>query len=221
MQIFSTNCARVIFSVILLAALSSNSVGDTILDAGTVDVSAPSGGGFLGGTSTFTLSAADIPDVELFADFSIVDAGVEVRVNGTSLFPLFNDVSQFSPDVVFLDTGVTQGNGNIDNPFSPNSNSLPRLIITSNSDDTLFGGAATPGASSTIDYTPNFTSQDFSSLLLAGQNTIEFFVLNSFEGADLQGNYTVSLIAESVPEPSSVGFAFLALLVGMSRRYRS
>ena len=223
MKISAQNPSAIILSLFLIIAFSSNTVADIVVDTGPVSVMEAAGGGFLGGTSIFTLSAADIPDTELLANFNIVDAGVEIRVNGTSLFPLFDDVSQFSPDVVFLDTGVTAGNGNIESPFSPNDNQLPRLTVNATSAGTTFGGGATVAASSVIDYTPNFTVEDFSSLLVAGENTIEFFVLNSFQGANLQGDYTVSLnppAAATVPEPNSTGLAFLSLLTGLSRRRR-
>ena len=223
MKLIAQNNVRFIFSLILVTAFSSNTIADTVLDTGTVSVAQGSGGGFLGGTSTFTLDASDISDVELLANFSIVDAGVEIRVNDTPLYPLFNDVSQFSPDVVFLDTGVTQGTGNIESPFSPNNNQLPRLTVNATSEGTTFGGGAFVADTSTTDYTPNFLVQDFSSLLVAGQNTIEFYVLNDFEGANLQGDFTVSLnlATATVPEPTATGLAFLALLAGLSRRQRS
>ena len=226
MQIFALKFAKCISSLILVIAISGNADGDTILEMGTVSVMQASGGGGLGGTSTFTLSADDIPDLELLTNFSIVDAGVEIRVNGTSLFPLFDDISQFSQDLVFLDTGVTlsggNGEGNIESPFSPNNNGLPRLTVNSTSDGTTFGGGALVNDSSVTDYTPNFTVQDFTSLLVAGENNIEFFVLNSFEGANLQGDFTVSLNPETVavPEPTVTGFALFVLATGLTRRRR-
>ena len=224
MKIFASIPFNFFYAVLILVAAPNNSLfGDIILDSGTISVMQDSGGGGVGGTSTFNLSGVNISDVELLANFGVVDAGVDIRINGTSLFPQFDDVSQFSSQVVFLDTGVTQGNGNIESPFGPNNNGLPRLTVNATSAGTTFSGGAFVNSSSTIDYTPNFAVQDFSSLLNSGDNTIEFIVLNSFQGANLQGDFTVTQIettSTSVPEPSVVGFGLLAFAGLFSRRRR-
>ena len=214
-------CARSDSDILVLVHFFSATTYADIIDSGVISVQEPAGGGFIGGVSTFSLTAAEIPDVELLADFFVVDAGVDIVVNGTSLFPQFNDVSQFGPDSVFLGTGVA--NGGIENPFGTNSNGLPRLTVASDSAGTIFSGAVTPTTNSTITYTPNFTVEDFNSLLVAGPNTIEFFVLNGFQGANLQGDFVVELntIAAAVPEPGSAGLLGLLLVGCLSTRRRS
>ena len=221
MKFFTSRCANFV-SFILVSALANSAFGDSIVDTGTVSVMQASSSEILGGTSTFTLDASNIPDLELLANFSIVDAGVEVRVNGTPLFPPFDDVSQFSQDVVFVDTGVTEGTGNIESPFLQNDNELPRLTINSTSDETTFGGGATLAASSPIAYTPNFEVQDFSSLLIAGENNIEFYVLKDDGMASLQGDYTVSLKSDraEASEHTASGLVLLAVMAALLRRYR-
>lgn len=211
-----------ILALVFLVTLSAGSASaDIVISTGNISVSQGSGGGFLAGTSTFNVTTTDIADVELLANFSIVDAGVEVSVNGTSLFPSFDDISQFGPVSVFTGTGIP--NGGVQNPFSPNNNGLPRLTIGSTSAGTTFSGAETTGTNTVIPYTPTFMVQDFTSLLVPGQNTIEFFVLNSFSGANLQGDFTVVIneATTAVPEPSSSTLAFLALMNCLATRRRS
>ena len=60
----------------------------------------------LGGDASFSLTAEEIPDVRLLANLFLVDAGVDVVINGTSLFTQFNDISEFGPTNVFVGTGV-------------------------------------------------------------------------------------------------------------------
>lgn len=188
-------------STLTLVLIAGNVSGDTILDSGPIAVSEPSGTGFLAGTATFNVAAADIPDVELLANFTVVDAGVNIVINGTSLFPLYNDISQFGPESVFLNTGESDGGG-INLPFSPNDNGLPRLTVDATSAGTTFSGATFVGDSVITPYTPVFTPEDFSSLLVDGDNTIEFFVLNGFQGASLEGDFTVKQVT-AVPEPAT------------------
>ena len=215
MKTISSNLIKFLLSIVAISALASNASGDIVLDSDIISVSQPSGGGFLAGTAMFDLTGIDPLDVELLASFDIVDAGVEIRINGTSLYPDFIDISQFGPEVVFLDTGVTQGTGNVENPFSPNNSGLDRLIVSAASDGTEFSGAAFVASTSVVDYTPNFAVQDFSSLLVDGDNTIEFFVLNGFEGANLQGDFTVTQIVTTAPVPEPSSFCLL-LFVGAS-----
>ena len=212
---------QILTYLFLFTFFNSTASADIVLDSGAISVQEPSGGGFIGGISTFSLTTAEIPDVELLTNLFIVDAGVDIVVNGTSLFPQFIDVSQFGPDSVFLGTGVA--NGGIENPFGTNSNGLPRLTVASNSAGTIFSGAVTPTTNSTITYTPNFTVEDFNGLLVAGTNTIEFFVLNGFEGANLQGDFVVELntTTAAVPEPGSAGLLGLLLVGCLSTRRRS
>lgn len=203
----------------LLVVLVNAPVQGSIIDSGNISVMTGSGGGFLGGTSTFSVTATEIPDVELLANFLIVDAGVEIVVNGTPLFPQFDDISQFGPVAVFSGTGEPNGGG-VNSPFGPNNNGLPRLTVNSTSAGTDFSGATFVGDTQTTVYTPVFAVQDFSSLLVAGNNTIEFFVLNNFSGSNLQGDFTVNLNSAAIPEPGMMGVAVLAMLAGVSVRRR-
>ena len=171
------------------------------------------------GTSTFSVTAAEIPDVELLADFLIVDAGVDIVVNGTSLFPQFADISNFGPVPVFSGTGETQGGG-VNFPFTPNGSGLPRLTVNSTSAGTTFSGATTPLDTQTTTYTPEFTVQNFSSLLIDGTNTITFFNLDAGYGASLQGDFAVTLHSTAIPEPGMTGLAIVALVSCLSTRRR-
>lgn len=212
--------ARTLTLFFLFTFFSATTYAD-IIDSGVISVAEPAGGGFIGGTSTFSLTAAEIPDVELLADLFIVDAGVDIVVNGTSLFPQFNDISQFGPTSVFLGTGVA--NGGVENPFVVNNNGLPRLTVASDSTGTIFSGAVTPTTNSTITYTPNFIVENFNDLLVVGPNNIEFIVLNGFEGARLEGEFTVSVdtATTAVPEPGSASLLGLLLVGYLSTRRRS
>lgn len=219
MSNFPISSKTLLSSLLFLALMAGTSWGSIVLSNGTIDAQAGSGGGILGGTATFNLQASEIPDVELLANFFIVDAGVDIVVNGTSLFPQFEDVSQFGPVAVFSGTGES-GGGGINSPFGPNSNNLPRLTVNSTSVGTDFSGATFQNSTSTVPYTPVFTVQDFSSLLQSGSNTIEFFVLNNFQGANLQGDFEVTLNAAAVPEPSAIGLAMLAFLTCLASHRR-
>ena len=180
----------------------------------------------LGGDASFSLTAEEIPDVRLLANLFLVDAGVDVVINGTSLFTQFNDISEFGPTNVFVGTGVP--NGGVQNPFVTNNNGLPRLTIESDSTGTAFSGAVNPTTDSVITYTPNpdpdiFEIQNFNDLLEAGPNTIEFFVLNGFGNAQLNGEFVVELNTTTVAVPESGSASLLGLLlVGyLSARRRS
>ena len=209
---------RAVFCFIVSATfVTGHAVGDTIiLDEG--DISTTTQGG-LAGTSTFSVTAAEIPDVELLADFLIVDSGVDIVVNGTSLFPQFVDISQFGNVPVFSGTGETQGGG-VNQPFTPNDNGLPRLTVNSTSAGTTFSGATFEDDTQTTTYTPEFTVQNFSSLLIDGTNTITFFNLNAGGPANLQGDFAVTLHSTAIPEPGMTGLAIVALVSCLSTRRR-
>ena len=209
---------RAVFCFIVSATfVTGHVVGDTItLDEG--DISTTTQGG-LAGTSTFSVTAAEIPDVELLADFLIVDSGVDIVVNGTSLFPQFVDISQFGNVPVFSGTGETQGGG-VNQPFTPNDNGLPRLTVNSTSAGTTFSGATFADDTQTTTYTPEFTVQNFSSLLIDGTNTITFFNLNDNGPASLQGDFAVTLHSTAIPEPGMTGLAIVALVSCLSTRRR-
>ena len=209
---------RAVFCFIVSATfVTGHAVGDTIiLDEGDISTTVQ---GAPGGTATFSVTAAEIPDVELLADFLIVDAGVDIVVNGTSLFPQFADISNFGPVPVFSGTGETQGGG-VNFPFTPNMNGLPRLTVNSTSAGTTFSGATFPGDTQITTYTPEFTVQNFSSLLIDGTNTITFFNLNDNGPASLQGDFAVTLHSTAIPEPGMTGLAIVALVSCLSTRRR-
>ena len=209
---------RAVFCFIVSATfVTGHAVGDTIiLDEG--DISTTTQGG-LAGTATFSVAAAEIPDVELLADFLIVDSGVDIVVNGTPLFPQFVDISQFGNVPVFSGTGETQGGG-VNQPFTPNYNGLPRLTFNSTSAGTTFSGATFREDTQTTTYTPEFTVQNFSSLLIDGTNTITFFNLNDNGPASLQGDFAVTLHSTAIPEPGMTGLAIVALVSCLSTRRR-
>ena len=209
---------RAVFCFIVSATfVTGHVVGDTItLDEGDISTTTQDG---LAGTSTFSVTAAEIPDVELLADFLIVDSGVDIVVNGTSLFPQFVDISQFGNVPVFSGTGETQGGG-VNQPFDPNMNGLPRLTVNSTSAGTTFSGATNPDDTQTTTYTPEFPVQNFSSLLIDGTNTITFFNLNAGGPANLQGDFAVTLHSTAIPEPGMTGLAIVALVSCLSTRRR-
>ena len=209
---------RAVFCFIVsITFVTGHAVGDTIiLDEGDISTTVQ---GDPGGTATFSVTAAEIPDVELLADFLIVDSGVDIVVNGTSLFPQFVDISQFGTVPVFSGTGETQGGG-VNQPFTPNDNGLPRLTVNSTSAGTTFSGATFVLDTQTTTYTPEFTVQNFSSLLIDGTNTITFFNLNDDGPARLQGDFAVTLHSTAIPEPGMTGLAIVALVSCLSTRRR-
>ena len=218
MKIGYSAFSRAVFCFIVSATfVTGHAVGDTIiLDEGDISTTVQ---GAPGGTATFSVTAAEIPDVELLADFLIVDSGVDIVVNGTSLFPQFVDISQFGNVPVFSGTGETQGGG-VNQPFDPNMNGLPRLTVNSTSAGTTFSGATFPGDTQITTYTPEFTVQNFSSLLIDGTNTITFFNLNDNGPASLQGDFAVTLHSTAIPEPGMTGLAIVALVSCLSTRRR-
>ena len=235
----SNHFPLILVALFLLGSIPKNTSAQTILNSGDTDVffemgdqNNPALGSFLAGTTTFNLTAADIPNVELLADFFVVDAGVDIVINGTSLFPQFDDLSQFGNVTVF-NTSVSPGffgapGGNIESPFSTNTDtSLPRLTISSNSAGTTFSGTLDPNTTAITTFPPaaalTNSLQDFTSLLQVGSNTIEIFNLNQFEGATLDGEFVVSLAAidpAAVPEPSSISILLLLGTCLVTKRRR-
>ena len=225
------------FSLVLIVAFSSSSFGD-IVELTPFENEAPSGT-FLeaGGPFTFSLNGVDPDDVQLVANFYSIDAGVDIRVNGTSLFPQYADISQFSDQLVFLNTGVTrlgptetrQGGdfGNIESPFTANNNNtedmqFSRLTVTSGSAGTFFGGTVNPDTTDISVYDPNFVSVDFNSLLLSdSENTIQFSALNDDGPIGISGDFVISdVTATAVPEPSTTILLLLASVALLSTRRR-
>ena len=225
------------FSLVLIVAFSSSSFGD-IVETTPFQNEAPSGT-FLqaGDTFTFNLNGVDPDDVQLVANFYTIDAGVDIQVNGTSLFPQFADISQFSDELVFLNTGVTrlgptetrQGGdfGNIESPFTANNNNtddilFSRLTVTSNSEGSFFGGTVNPDTTDISVYDPNFVIVDFNSLLLAdSENTIQFFALNDDGPIGVTGDFLITdVTATAVPEPGTTILLLLASVALLSTRRR-
>lgn len=210
-----TVCAAVC-AFLVSVALAFSPIHADIIDSGDFSRSEPSGSGFIVATSTFELDALEIPDICFEANFDLIDAGIEILVNGQSLFNTGDDVSNFGPQV-FQPTAVQPDN--IDFSFSPNDNNLPRLTVLHDAMGSDFSGAAFVNSTNTVDYIPLFNVSNFNSLLQAGTNTIEIINLNGFQGANLIGDYTVKSVA-AVPEPSAIAVCMVAGLIMMKRRRR-
>ena len=225
------------FSLVLIVAFGSSSFGD-IVELTPFQNEAPSGT-FLqaGDTFTFNLDGVDPDDVQLVANFFSIDAGVDIQVNGTSLFPQYADISQFSDQLVFLNTGVERlgptetregGDfGNIESPFTANNNNtddmqFSRLTVTADSAGTFFGGTVNPDTTDISVYDPNFVPVDFNSLLLAdSQNTIQFFALNDDGPIGVDGNFAITdATATAIPEPNTTIILMLASVALLSTRRR-
>ena len=190
---------------------------DVCLDSGSFSRSEPSGTGFVVATSQFSLTSADIPDVTLETNFTVIDAGIEIIVNGVTLYSTGNDVSNFGPQV-FVPTAVQPDN--IDFSFSPNDNGLPRMTVVSDSSGSDFSGAAFVNSTTTVEYLPLFNVNNFTSLLTTGNNVIEIVNLNGFQGASLVGDYSVKVASSAIPEPTAFSFCLAGGLFLMSRRRR-
>jgi|GEM_PF-7050063 len=158
-------------------------------------------------SETFFLNLNQIQDFSFEANFTIIDAGIEILINGMPLFNTGNDISEFAPNGGPFD--VT-----LDNLFAPSS--TPRLSVSADATGTFFSGAITPDAAPTtltaIDFTPN---NDITSLLIEGENTIVINNLNTFGGAGLAGDFTIA-----IPEPSALGLLGLGTLLLFSHRKR-
>ena len=157
------------------------------------------------------------------------------------LFSTGNDVSELGPTV--FDTGLLAAPGdlfdepgNIEDPFTeigPAGAPLPRLTVQTDSAGTIFSGVVTSNPIGPVEFfeaapSPNAVDRgadfsnisNFSSLLQEGTNTIQIVNLNSSGGANLIGDFTVTLAAAtSVPEPNSLlGLLTLAGMMSMRRR---
>jgi hypothetical protein len=208
------------YTVLLaLALMVSPTRADTVLDFDSFSAMEPSGGGFVVATSNFSVAEADIPSITFDANFSLIDAGIEILVNGTALFNTGDDVSNFGPQV-FQVTPVQPDN--IDFSFNPNDNGLPRMTVASDSTGTVLTGAPFVNSTAVENYVPLFAIADFSSLLQPGDNTIEIVNLNNFEGASLAGDYAVTqVMTVAVPEPTVISVLMLGGLVCSVRRRRA
>ena len=241
MSLIEKYCSITALVLGFILATSAQLEADIVVNSGSFDFEMPNANGsgsFDVVTSQFSLTSADIPDVSFSANFFVIDAGIQVLVNGTPLFSTGNDVSQFGPRVFDTGLGVMSGeDGNIEDPFGeigPAGAPLPRLTVQSDSTGTSFSGVATttPGIGPVVSFTPNpsinginngsdFSNiSNFSSLLVDGPNTIEIVNLNSYQGASLAGDFTVTLAeTTSVPEPTSL-LGLLTLIGTMSMRRR-
>ena len=196
-------------------AFANNAEADIILDSGTFDTSNSSTGSFVAATSMFNLNSADIPDVEFEVDFSLIDDGASIVVNGFVLFTA-PELSQFGP-MEFMPTGVQPND--IQNPWNANNNGLPRLSVFSDAAGTIFSGSTTESASSTVTYLPIFTVEDFHSLLQSGDNTIEIINSNGSGGAAINGEFAVTKV-HSIPEPGTALLVAGLTLFACRRRSR-
>ena len=212
---------RTCLSTLLIAlATSFTSIHASIVDSGTFSNTQASGNNIVVATSQFSLASGDIPNVTFDANFNLIDAGIEIRVNGTSFFNTGDDVSNFGPQV-FQPTAVQPDN--IDFSFDPNNNNLPRLTVDSDATGTAFTGTSFVNSSSTVNFIPLFNVANFNSLLQPGLNTIEIVNLNNFQGASLSGDYSVELpvaAVASIPEPSAFALCLAGGLFFLARRRR-
>ncbi len=213
-----------------LASALTTLNADTIIETDTFSFSQttpdPAPGGVAATTMPFSLTSADIANTTLDANFDFIDAGIEILVNGSSLFNTGPDVSQFNGGnpTVFTNTGAT----NLASPFGPRSDSQPRLTVASDSTGTIFSGPdlSLPddlnNPAPIINYTPGFTVNDFASLLQVGSNQIEIVSLNNFLSANLAGDFTLKIVmpATSVPEPTVLFLYLIGASCSMVRRRR-
>lgn len=223
-------------ALLTLAATLTPICADTILDTDTFSFSQPdpdpelgpgnqfAPGGTAASTETFSLTSADISNIMFEANFDFIDAGIEILVNGESLFNTGPDVSQFNgaSSTVFTQTGAT----NLGVPFEERSDLQPRLTVSSDSTGTIFSGPdlSLPdnNPAPIINFTPGFTINDFTSLLQVGENQIQIVNLNAFDGASLGGDFTLTLVAPaaSVPEPTALSLCLIGATCCMLRRRR-
>ena len=221
-----------------IIATSAQLKAQIVLDSGSfnrgTDVDAPATVNYTVATAEFELTSTDdIPNVSFLANFFLIDAGIAIVVNNIQLFSTGDDVSQFQSTRIFQTT-LGPG-GNIQNPFGIINDStgvpLTRLTVQADSTGTSFSGVAVvdPIVGSVESFTPDLSGNNgsdfsnlsnFSNLLQVGDNTIEIVNLNGFEGADLVGDFTVTLPdTTSVPEPTSLlGLLTLAGMLSLRRR---
>ena len=208
-------CARTCVVLLSIVSTLAPIQADIVIDSNNFSSSQPSGGGFVVATTqSFSLTSADIADVTFEANFELIDAGIEILVNGMSLFDTGPDVSQYGPAVF--------SPNNLGIPFGPRGDDLPRLTVQSDFTGTTFLAPASDTSTNIIQYTPLFNVTDFASLLQVGNNQIEIVNQNNFQGANLSGDYTVKRVTEAaaVPEPSSIVLLGLFGLAGAVRRRR-
>ena len=205
-----------LISFVLLLASSLFCRAD-VLDSGAISGSSLDLGSYVAATSNFTLTAGQLSNIELLAEFDIIDDGLEIIVNGTSMF-VSMDTSQYG-NQDFVVTAVQPND--VANPWSANSNGLARLIVLANGSGTSFSGSVDTTTATIVDYVPNSTVQDFNNLLVVGANQIEFVNHNASQGASLQGNFSVcEVLPVAVPEPGSLGLIGIGMLFFAGRRRR-
>lgn len=200
----------------VLTLVAANTAHCDLIESGTFLGTSDSTGSFVAGATTFNLTDADIDLINFVVNFDEIDDGVEVRVNGNSLFVSL-DTSQFG-NQDFVVTGVQPND--IFDPWTVNENGISRLTVVSDVNGSTFSGSVTPDATTAVEYLPNFDVADFADLLVVGENTIEFVSHNGFLGADLEGSFTISTI-DVVPVPSPVNSFLLVVLGGVAALKRS
>lgn len=197
-----SNFVSFLVTCAIASAFANSVAADIVIDSGAFGMRNAATGSFVAASSTFDLTEDDIPHIELEIDFAFIDDGAAVNVNGFVLFAA-PELSQFGPMEFVSIVGVQPND--IENPWNANSNGLPRLSVFSDAAGTLFSGSVTESAASTVNYQPIFTVANLQSLLQSGSNTIEIINLNGFQGAAIQGEYSV-VSQLKVPEP---GITFL------------
>ena len=185
-----------------------------------------------GTTSVQTISfdVGNVADIVFEANFVVIDAGIQINVNGTPLFVTPEDVTQFgTPNNIFVSTPSNDSNGaafdNLGFAFNPLPGDLPRLTVTSDNTGTSFTGYnqvdGSPLPPTAVTYTTSFSTQNFSSLLNPNSpNTIEIFNINNDTFARLAGDFTLTGELTSVPEPSAVSLLLFGGLALVARRRR-
>ena len=189
----------------------------------------------IGTTSVQTISfdVGNVADIAFEANFVVIDAGIQINVNGTPLFVTPEDVTQFgTPNNIFVSTPSNDSNGaafdNLGFAFNPLPGDLPRLTVTSDNTGTSFTGYNQVNGDdppllppTAVTYTTSFTPQNFSSLLNPNSlNTIEIFNINNDTFARLAGDFTLTGELVTVPEPSAVSLLLFGGLALVARRRR-
>lgn len=184
---------------------------------------------------TIDFDVVDADDIAFEANFFVIDAGIQITVNGTPLFTTGPDVTQFgTPDNFFSTPGTDSAGVPFDNigfGFNPltdpvTGDDLPRLTVNSDSAGTAFSGYNQVNlpdvpliAPTAVTYTTSFPVEIFTDLLNDNSpNTIQIFNINDNSFARLDGDFTLTVEASAVPEPSSLSLLLLGSLFCMKRR---
>lgn len=238
MSNYSIKTRSCIFTFVAAIALTTSTLRADIISgdfSGPGAQQAPNGVSFspaiITDVQTIVFDVANVDDVTFEANFTLIDAGIQILVNGTPLFTTPSDVTQFGPEGTFISNPTTDNNGNafenLGFAFNALPGDLPRLTVNSDSTGTSFSGNNqtvinnATGDITPVTYTPGFLVATFSDLLVANEsNTIVIQNINANAFANLAGDFeVVSSAATAVPEPASV-LGLIALIGTMSLRRR-